>query len=106
MWALYRAGFPGRAPFGDYPEPAATDPAVLAVALSVAAANWTSIEGIASALTEAVRSGNRSTGLSPALVKALIGSGADISAAFGVWEPAIAVVEDDYRRQGGALHWP
>lgn len=95
------------APSGDYPEPAATDPAVLAVALSVADANWTSIERIASALTEAVRSGHRVPGLSPAVVRDVIGSrdGADISSAFGIWEPTIAEVEE-YRRQGVTLRWP
>lgn len=108
MWALYQAGYSGRAPSGDYPGPAATDPAVLAVALSVAAANWTGIERIASALIEEDRSGDRAPGLSPALVRALIGrgDGADISAAFGIWEPALAVVGEEYRRQGGALRWP
>jgi hypothetical protein len=41
------------------------------------------------------------------LVRALIGSrdGADIGAAFGIWEPAIAEVKD-YRRRDVALHWP
>lgn len=107
MWALYQTGYSGRAPSGDYPEPAATDPAVLAVALSVVDANWTSIERIAFALSEAVRSGHRVPGLSPALVRDLIGSrdGADISTAFGIWEPAIAEVMD-YGRQGVALRWP
>ncbi|KRE54847.1 hypothetical protein ASG92_24440 [Arthrobacter sp. Soil736] len=107
MWELYQAGYSGTAPSGDYPGPAATDPAVLAVALSVAGANWTSIERIASALTEGVRSGHRGPGLSPALVRALIGSrnGEDISTAFGIWEPAIAEVKE-YRPEGVALHWP
>jgi hypothetical protein len=41
------------------------------------------------------------------MVSALIGSrdGADIGAAFNIWEPAIAEVKD-YRRQGVGLRWP
>lgn len=107
IWALYKTGYSGRAPSDDYPEPAATDPAVLAVALSVADANWDGIERIASALTGAARSGHQVPGLSPALVRALIGSkdGADIGAAFHIWEPAIAAVKDD-RREGVGLRWP
>lgn len=106
MWTIYQAAYSGTAPSGDYPGPAVTDPAVLAVALSVADANWKSIERITFALTEEARSVHRGPGLSPALVRALIASrdGADISSAFGVWERAMAEVRE-YRRGGVALRW-
>lgn len=107
IWALYQAGYSGSPPSGDYPGPAATDPGVLAVALSVADANWSGIERIASALTGATRSGHRVPGVSPTLVRDLIGSGggADIAAAFSIWEPAIAEVKT-YRREAARLRWP
>ncbi|MFE4227088.1 hypothetical protein ACFRJ8_04265 [Arthrobacter sp. NPDC056886] len=77
---------------------------MLAVALSVADANWPSIERIASALTGTTRSRHRLPRLSPALVRSLIGSrdGADIGTAFDIWEPAIAEVKG-YRRQQASI---
>jgi hypothetical protein len=107
IWVMYQAGLSGSQTSADYPGPAATDPGVLAVALSVADANWSGIERIASALTGATRSGRRVPGVSPTLVRELIGSrdGADIAAAFGIWEPAIADVKA-YRQQSARLRWP
>ncbi|ALV42355.1 hypothetical protein AU252_15365 [Pseudarthrobacter sulfonivorans] len=107
IWALYQAGLSGSPPSGDYPGPAATDPAVLAVALSVADANWAGIERIASVLSGATRSGHGVSEVSPRLIRDLIGSrdGADIAAAFGIWEPAIAEVKV-YHGQPAGLRWP
>lgn len=92
IWGLYQAGLSGGQPSADYPGLGATDPSVLAVALSVADANWAAIERIASALTGTTRWGHRVPAVSPELVRDLIEGrdGADIAAAFGIWEPTIA----------------
>lgn len=107
IWAMYQAGYSGSPTSGDYHDPAATDPAVLAVGLSVADANWTGIERIASALTGATGSGHQVRGVNPRLVRDVIGSGdgADIAAAFGIWEPAIAKLHA-HPRQVAGLRWP
>lgn len=106
IWTLYQALYSGAAT-GDYPGAAATDPAVITVALSVADANWTGIERMASALTGVAGSGGPFPSLSPAQVMTLIGSrdGADIGAAFGSWQRAIAEVKER-RSQGAGLRWP
>lgn len=100
IWGLYEAGLSGGRPSGDYPGLAATDPSVLALALSIADANWTSIERIAFALTGSTRWGRRVSAVSPALVRDMIEGrdGADIAAAFGIWEPAIAQEKANRRR--------
>ncbi|MET3718663.1 hypothetical protein [Arthrobacter sp. UYEF21] len=107
IWALYQAGCSASLASGEHPEPASTDPAVIAVALSVADANWTSIDRIASALTGTALPGLRMPPLSPRLAGHLIGSrtGADIAAAFGIWEAAIAEVKE-YRRQAAGMRGP
>jgi hypothetical protein len=104
IWALYQTGHAGSPASGDYPELVAADPAVIAVALAVAHANWTGIELIATGLTGTELPGHRMPRLSPRQVGHLIGSrtGKDIAAAFGVWEPAIAEVKD-YRRQAAGM---
>lgn len=102
IWALYQAGSsdPGA---GDHPEPAEADPAVLAVALSVADANWKAIERIATALAVSALPGQRMPSLSPRQVVNLVGSstGADIAGAFGIWEPAMAEVKGSGRQAVG-----
>jgi hypothetical protein len=105
IWALYQAAYSGAVATGDYPGAAATDPAVVAVALAVADANWTGIERIASALTGAAGSRGPVPGMGPEQVMALVRSrdGADIGPAFDTWQRAIAKVKD---RQGAGLRWP
>lgn len=78
IWAQYQEGFPD-SPDAGYLV-AAADPAVLAVSLAIADANWASLEEIATALTRPSRLRQRESGLSPAQVRALIGSshGTDI----------------------------
>ena len=92
---------------GSHPEPAEADPAVLAVALSVADANWKAIERISTALAVAAQHGHRIPSLSPRQVGHLIGTGTgeDIAGAFGIWEPAMAGGLGNPRRQAAGNPW-
>lgn len=105
IWAQYRVGS-SDPEAGSHPEPAEADPAVLAVALSVADANWKAIERISTALAAAAQHGHRMPGLSPRQVGHLIGTGAgeDIAGAFGIWEPAMAGLRES-RRQAAGNPW-
>lgn len=106
MWALYEAGYSASGPSDDCHQPPATDPGVLAVALSVADANWACIERMAVALTKAVRVGQPTAGLDPAQIRSMVGSreGADIADSFAVWQPAIAELKEHGR--SGVIVWP
>ena len=95
LWMLYRAAGLGAAATADYPEPLPADPAVLAVALSVADANWRGIARIASRLSKDALSHGRLPAIGAGDLKALIGSrdGADIGGFFEAWAMAVAEAE-------------
>lgn len=109
MWKLYRASGLGAEAVGDYPEAMASDPAVIAVALSLADANWPGIERIATRLTKDAGSHARLPAIGDRELKVLIGSrdGADIGVPFEGWAWAAAVgAVKDTQSQGVGMRWP
>lgn len=105
LWNLYQAPAAGGATTGRLADAPAADPAVVAVALSIADANWQDIERIALKLSTDAEPYRPAIGAGE--LKALIRNrdGADIGVCFETWARAVAEAKDN-QTQAAGLRWP